>query len=164
MNKTLLVFGLIGILAIAGAIAFLTNTGATTVVNTTPAAVSAAQVTPPAQATTSSGTAPQIQSTGQLFSQYQYASKAHELYPTPAADAKTALGAFSYTKTNIGGGSYRFTLTNSAEGFKGQSVVVGPGQTLYFIEPSRGDDSGTEDSITTDDFFVVVDAEGHILK
>lgn len=165
MNKTLLVSGLIVALVVVGGVVFLSNTAGTVVVNNTPAAVSAAQGTPTAQqATASSSTAPQTQSNGTLFSQYQYASKAHELYPTLAADAKTALGAFSYTKTNLGGGSYRFTLTNSAEGFKGQSVVVGPGQTLYFIEPSRGDDSGTEDSITTDDFFVVVDAQGHILK
>jgi hypothetical protein len=164
MNKTLLVSGIIGILIVIGIVSLIMNNSSKTALNSQPAAVSATQGQTVVAAANSSSTVPLMQSTGALFSQYQYASKAHEIYPALASDTKTALGAFSYAKTDLGGGAYRFTLTNNAEGFKGQSVVVGQGQTLYFIEPSRGDDSASEDSITTDDFFVVVDAQNHILK
>ncbi len=50
------------------------------------------------------------------------------------------------------------------DGYQGQSVVVSSGQYMYFIESSTGDDSVSEDSITTDDSLVAVDAQGYVLK
>ncbi len=105
-----------------------------------------------------------MQSTGMLFTQYKNYAKAHEVFPTLGTDTKKAMGAFSYTQENLGNNTYRITLTNSAEDYQGQSVVVGEGQSVYFIEPSAGDDSASEDSITTDDSLVAVDAQGYILQ
>ena len=99
-----------------------------------------------------------------LFTQYKNYSKAHEIFPVLAADTKKALGAFSYTEVSLGNNTYRFTLTNGAEGYKGQSVVVTAGQSVYFIEPAAGDDSASEDSITTDDSLVAVNAQGYVLQ
>ena len=118
----------------------------------------------PSPVAVSSVTAPLIESTGELFSQYKYYSKAHEIFPTLATDTKKALGAFSYTKKDLGNNVYQFTLTNNAEGYKGQSVTVSSGQSVYFIEPFTGDDSATEDSGTTDDILMAVNAQGYILK
>ena len=166
MNKKTVVIGIVVVLVvIAGASLYINNLN-TPANNISAAVIQTQTVTNPAPVSASStgSGVPLMQSTGQQFSQYKYFSKAHEVYPTLAADTKTALGAFSYSKQDLGGGVYKFTLTNDAEGYKGQSVTVGPGQTVYFIEPSTGDDSATEDSITTDDSLVAVDAQGNILK
>ncbi len=105
-----------------------------------------------------------MQNTGMLFSQYKYYSKANEIFPTMATTTKEALGAFSYTKTDLGNNIYKFTLVNNAEGYKGQSVTVSADQSVYFIEPFKRDDSVTEDSVTTDDILMAVNAQGYILK
>ncbi len=167
MNKKTIALGIIVVLVIVAGVSLYINNSNTTP-NTT-ASVAAVAVTQtanpvPVAASDSAPTVPLMQSSGQQFSQYKYFSKAHEVYPTLAADTKAALGAFSYSQQDLGGGTYKFTLTNNAEGYKGQSVTVGPGQSVYFIEPATGDDSATEDSITTDDSLVAVDAQGNILK
>lgn len=168
MNKKLLVSGIVVALVLVGGVSLVLHKSSSAMASAVPVVTDTVQTvqTPTARvpAVQSTSSVPLMQSTAQLFSQYKYTSKAHEVFPTLATGTKAALGAFGYSKTSLGGGAYRFTLTNNAEGYKGQSVVVGAGQTLYFIEPSQGDDSASEDSITTDDFFVVVDAQGHILK
>ncbi len=167
MNKKTIAIGIIGIIVIIGAVSLYMNSLGTTVsqpsvvVNNTQPVVVA---NPSAAPAVSQNTVPLMQSTGALFSQYKYFSKAHEIFPTLAADAKAALGAFTYTKVSIGNNIYRFTLVNNAEGYKGQSVVVSGDQSVYFIEPAKGDDSASEDSITTDDSLLAVDAQGYILK
>lgn len=162
MNKKMIVAGIIGILVVIGVVSLLkNNSGSTT--NPT-AAASQGQTVSLQSPTSASSTVPLMQSTGAPFSQYKYVSKAHEIFPTLGADTKATMGAFSYTKEDLGNNVYRFTLTNNAEGYTGQSVVVSGGQFVYFIEPSKGDDSASEDSITTDDFMVAVDAQGNILK
>ena len=168
MNKTTIVIGLIAVLVIIGGVSFYLNRQSATTANTQVAAVqdssTGSVTTTVTTSTTTTSGVPLMQSTGQPFAQYAYVSSAHEIFPTPAADATKALGAFSFSKTDLGGGAFRITLTNSNEGYKGQSVVVGSGQTVYFIERSTGDDSDAEDSVTTDDILVAVDAQGNILK
>lgn len=163
MNKKVVVTGVLAVIVVAGGVSlFMNNSG-------TPASgapVVAAQTQQPANVVpvAPSSTVPLMQSTGSPFSQYKYFSKSHEVYPTLATGTVKAMGAFSYTKEDLGNNIYKFTLTNNAEGYSGQSVIVGAGQSVYFIEPSMGDDSATEDSITTDDSLVAVDAQGNILK
>jgi len=168
MNKKIAGIGGILVIIIIGA-AYLANNAAAPAGGAVSASAeetqeSAAPTPVVASASSTTSAVPLMQSTGELFSQYKYASKAHELYPTLAADAKAALGAFSYTKEDLGNSMYRFTLTNDAEGYQGKSVVVGAGQSVYFIEPSTRDDSASEDSATTDDLLVAVDAQGYVLK
>ena len=164
MNKKIIVIGIIGILVIVGGITLFINNSSTAVSTTAPAAVNQAPTTPNPSTVAASSTVSLMISTGALFSQYKYFSKSHEIFPTLAADTVKALGAFGYSKEDLGNNVYRFTLTNNAEGYQGQSVVVSGDQSVYFIEPSTRDDSATEDSITTDDSLVAVDAQGHILK
>ena len=148
------------VIVVAGVSIFINNSGKPA---STPVATTQTQVPNPSPAAASS-TVPLMQSTGTLFSQYKYYGKSYEVYPTLATGTVKALGAFSYTKESLRNNTYRFTLTNSAEGYQGQSVVVSGNQSVYFIEPSTGDDSATEDSITTDDSLVAVDAQGYMLK
>ena len=163
MNKNMIAGGVIGVLVVVGVVwFFMNNPGAT--VSTAPAAVDRAQPASNSSSVVASSTIPLMQSTAALFSQYKYFSKSYEIFPTLVTGTVKALGAFSYTKENLGNNVYRFTLTNNAEGYHGQSVVVSGGQSVYFIEPSTGDDSASEDSVTTDDSLVAVDAQGYILK
>ncbi len=164
MGKKIIVGVVIAILIVIGAVSLFMNNTGTAVAPALSSAGDQAQTASVQSAATVSNATPLMQSTGAPFSQYQYLSKAHEIFPTLAPDAKKALGAFGYTKEDLGNNTYRFTLTNNAEGYKGQSVVVGAGQSVYFVERSSGDDSDSEDSVTTDDFFVAVDAQGNILK
>ena len=163
MNKKTVVIGIIVIIVIVGAASLLMNNSGTTV-NTAPAVTTQTQATSTPSPVSSSSTVPLMQSTTALFTQYKNYSKAHENFPTLATSTKQAMGAFSYTETNLGNGTYKITLTNNAEDYSGQSVTVTTGQSVYFIEPSTGDDSASEDSITTDDSLVAVDAQGYILQ
>ena len=162
MNKNIVVLVIIGIVIVVVGVSLFINSRGTSVSATV--ATSQLQSAPNPTPVVASSTVPLMQSTSALFSQYKYFSKSHEIYPTLAADTVKALGAFSYTKEDLGNNTYRFTLTNNAEGYQGQSVVISGDQSVYFIEPSLGDDSATEDSITTDDSLVAVDAQGYILK
>lgn len=166
MNKSTVVGGIIGVIVVIGGVSLLENNKSATTVSVQPVSV-VPQRTPAASnpaPVAVTNTAPLMQSTGAQFSQYKYFSKSHQIFPTLAADTKKALGAFNYKQEDLGNNVYRFTLTNDAEGYKGQSVIVGGGQSVYFIEPANGDDSASEDSITTDDSLVAVDVQGNILK
>lgn len=163
MNKKMIVGGIIVVVVVIGAISLFRNNSGSAV-TTAPTPVTQAQTAPAPSAALASSTVPLMQSTGALFSKYAYVSKAHEIFPTLGADTKAALGAFGYTKEDLGNNVYRFTLTNNAEGYQGQSVVVSGDQSVYFIERSTGDDSKTEDSSVNDDILVAVDAQGNILK
>ena len=156
MNKKIII-GIVAVLIIIVLFLIMNTTNTTTVTNPT---VNQPQI----NTTTATSTSLLMQSSGAQFSQYKYFSKAHEIFPTLAADTKKALGAFSYNKESLGNNLYKFTLTNNAEGYKGQSVIVSGDQFVYFIEPALGDDSASEDSVTTDDILMAVDAQGNILK
>ena len=103
-------------------------------------------------------------STNVAFASSQEYSHAHEVFPTQSADAKKALSAYTVSSQALGGGAYNVTLENGAEGVKGQTLTVGPGQKVYFVEKSTGDDNPAEDSSTKDDYLVAVDAQGMILQ
>ena len=164
MNKKAIVIGIIGIIVIVGVVSLVLNNLGTTVSTTPTTVTTQTQATSTPSPVSSSSTVPLMQSTTALFTQYKNYSKAHEIFPTLATSTKQAMGAFSYTKTSLGSGTYKITLTNNAEDYSGQSVTVTTGQSVYFIEPSTGDDSASEDSITTDDSLVAVDAQGYILQ
>ena len=149
MNKKVLVWGVIAVVVVIAGVSFDMNSSTDTVNSSSTARVVAtAQSASPAM----------------LFSQYPYANKSFEVFPTPVATAAKALGAFSITKTSLGNNTFKVTLANSAEGSVQQSVTVTGDQKVYFIERSSGDDSASEDSVTTDDMLVAVDAQGNILK
>lgn len=168
MSKNTVIWGAVGLVVIIGAVSLFIQgsnspeegTGPITP-NPTPAVVTPATSTTPAATTTAAGP---MQSTGVLFTSYKNYTKAHEIYPSLASDTKAALGAFSYKQVDLGNGTYKISLTNNAEGYVGPSVTVAAGQSVYFIEPANRDDSATEDSITTDDSLVAVDAQGYMLQ
>ncbi|MDE2030752.1 MAG: hypothetical protein KGI58_00630 [Patescibacteria group bacterium] len=164
MNKKIIIGSVLGIIII---ILFINhrskvNTTPTPAVATTTQASTNPQVA--SSSASSSSVPPLMQSTNQLFSKYKYKAQSYELFPLLSPNAKKALGAFTYTKTDLGNDMYKFTLVNKAEGYKGQSVTVSGDQFVYFVEPSKADDSVYEDSVTTDDVLIAVDAQDYILK
>ena len=156
MNAKTITVGIVGVLVIAGGIALFKTSGHDEDIPTT--------IAPNPSPVSASSTVSLMQSTGAPFAQYQYASKAHEIFPTLGADTVKTMGAFGYTTEDLGNNTYRITLTNNAEGYVGQSVVVSGDQAVYFIELSGRDDTDTDDSGTADDFLLAVDAQGNILK
>ncbi|MDR3572157.1 MAG: hypothetical protein P4L81_08325 [Candidatus Pacebacteria bacterium] len=165
MNKKGIVVVIIGIIVLVGiASLLLSSFGSTSSTSATTSTQTQTQTQASTTASVSSSTVPLMSSTGVLFTQYKNYSKAHEIFPTLASDTKKAMGAFGYTQTDLGNNTYKITLTNKAENYSGQSVIVTAGQSVYFIEPATGDDSATEDSITTDDSLVAVDAQGYMLQ
>lgn len=147
-------------IVLVGIISIMHQSTPATAITASATAATQTQQTP----TPATSTASVMQSTNTAFASSPEYAHAHEVFPTAASDLKTALGAFTFSKTNLGNNQTKITLANGAEGYKGQSVTVVPGQKVYFVEKSRGDDSDAEDSFTKDDYLVAVDAQGNVLQ
>src|ERR1051326_3118617 len=89
---------------------------------------------------------------GELFSDSPLAPYAY-LISTATYDAKTqmALRGFSVTKNNLPDGSMQITLNAKNPEYHTQIYTVKPGEKLYFIERSLGDDNGVDDRTLADD-------------
>ena len=102
-------------------------------------------------------------STGQAFASSPDYSAAHEVFPTPSSDAQRVLDGLTIQKTDLGGGNVSVALAKNGTTVN-QTVTVGPGQTVYFIEKTSMDDAPNQDIGTRDDYLVAVDAHGDILQ
>ncbi len=161
MNIKIVGAGVIGVIAIVGVVSMLHSRG---IASTMTAALTEAQTTNNQSPISASSTASLMQSTGALFSQYRYVSKAYEIFPTLGTSTVKMMGAFGYTKEVLGNNMYRITLTNNAGGYQGESVIVSGDQSVYFIELARRDDSISGDAFPKDDTLIAVDAQGYILQ
>ncbi len=108
------------------------------------------------------GQRPSLQ--GQKLSSTQFASNAVLVFPgTLSSDAKAVLVGFNLTTKATPDGSTQVSLTPTESGYTFQQYVVKQGQSLYFIEMNRADDSnGTTDINNRDDFALIVDQNGVI--
>ena len=98
---------------------------------------------------------------GSPYFQYAY------LISTPDLNAQTknALAGFKLGTTQNTDGTVTYTLTTTKSGYFNQTYTVKPGEKLYFIERSLGDDDVTNDSdyALGDDTAIIVDANGYII-
>ncbi len=78
--------------------------------------------------------------------------------------AQAAISGFHMEKQNLSDGSVQITLKAISPQYHDQQYVVKPGQKLYFIEGSFGDDAGGNEYALGDDTAVVVDADGYIVQ
>ncbi|MDE1975288.1 MAG: hypothetical protein KGI49_02140 [Patescibacteria group bacterium] len=109
--------------------------------------------------------APLMKSTGQLFTDSQYASRSFLIFPgSPSAAAERALAGFDMQTKDLGGGVTQVSLVAKAGDYATQVYDVGPGQELFFVETSMGDDNQSQDYAYGDDLGVVVDQNGYILQ
>jgi hypothetical protein len=80
--------------------------------------------------------------------------------------ANQALAGFKLDKTDNSDGTTTYILTALKQEYVNQSYTLQPGQSLYFIEMSMGDDdtANNADYNLGDDFAVVVDSNGYIVQ
>ena len=81
-----------------------------------------------------------------------------------SADAQKALTGFSVTSSSSADGSVTYMLKATNPEYQDQSYTLKPGEQLYFVEVSLGDDSGDTDSNLRDDRAIVVDSTGTIIR
>ena len=88
-----------------------------------------------------------------------------QIAPGPLSDAaKAALSGFTMDSVQQADGSQLITLTETARGMSNQ-VTLKPGQTLYFVETSYGDDPMPNGETSLgDDGYVVVDQNGYVVQ
>ena len=101
---------------------------------------------------------------GTLFADSQYANYAYLISgDTLSSDAQTALTGFDLKKTDNADGSTTYDLVATNPEYQTQEYTIQPGQSLYFLEGSLGDDSGGEHMLG-DDAAIIVDSNGYIVS
>lgn len=99
-----------------------------------------------------------------LLADEPYASKAHLISADILDnDAKIAIIGFGIKKTVNADGTTTIALTSNNPEYKDQTYTLQPGQKLYFVETSSGDDSSNQDRFLGDDRGVIVDADGYVV-
>ncbi len=108
--------------------------------------------------------APAPNSTATLFSSTPYAQFAYLVSASPlSSQAQAVLAGFNLTRTQNQNGTITMAITLLANGQK-QEVNLMPGDKLYFIETSFGDDSFGGESNLGDDGIVLVNANGYVVQ
>lgn len=101
----------------------------------------------------------------QLFSSSQYYQNSHLISgnATLSASGQAATSDFNITSTALSNASVEYTLV-----FVGThatyNVTLAPGDSLYYIDSTLGDDSPSADSFHLDDGYVVVNSSGYIVS
>ena len=99
------------------------------------------------------------------FADTRYANYAYDISDNATSQRETAaLAGFDVKKSQNTDGSLRITLKALEPQYHDQSYTVSPGQKLYFIEGSFGDDSGKSEYSLGDDMAVLVDAQGYVVQ
>ncbi len=154
MNK-LLVIGILAILALAAVIVIATRSS-----NTGNSVANSNIPSPTNSAGNNSSTV--IKFSDSPFFQYSYLISGNSLSP----NAQQVLAGFDLKAIQNSDGTRTYTLTALKPGYVNQTYTLQPGQNLYFIERSMGDDdtTGNIDYNLGDDMAVVVDSNGNIVQ
>ena len=81
-----------------------------------------------------------------------------------STDAQAALSGFSLSKKAMPDGTTQITLKALSTEYHDQQYTLKPGEQLYFIEKTLGDDQANQDSNLHDDTAVVVDSQGNVVQ
>jgi hypothetical protein len=106
-------------------------------------------------------------SAGTLFSDSPYASYAYLISTSPlSSQAKEATTGFAITSVQNSNGSATYRLATARSNYVNQTYTLEPGQKLYFIERSLGDDDASSDTdyMLGDDTAIIVDTNGYIVQ
>ena len=108
----------------------------------------------------SSGQAQKTKLADTRYAQYAF------LISTDKYDSATqaALAGFTVDRKVLADGTQQITLNAQNPEYQTQSYTVKPGQKLYFIETSMGDDPGGQEFNLGDDRAVIVDSDGYIVQ
>lgn len=83
---------------------------------------------------------------------------------TLSPEAQAALSGFSLDKKPNSDGTVQITLKALQPQYHDQQFTLKPGEQLYFIEKTLGDDQPDQDNNTRDDSGVVVDSQGNVVQ
>lgn len=99
---------------------------------------------------------------GANLTQYAYLISEDPL----SADSKKATTGFDLRRAQLSNGSVEIDLMALKQGYVTQKITYSPGESVYFIERSWGDDDADsdEDGTLRDDFAVVTDSDGVIVQ
>ncbi len=106
-----------------------------------------------------SGSAPRVRLQDTPYMNYAYLISDNAT--SPQEDA--ALAGFQVQKQTLADGSLQVTLKALQPEYHDQTYMVQPGEKLYFIETSFGDDRSSQEYNLGDDTAVLVDADGYII-
>ncbi|NNN18442.1 MAG: hypothetical protein HKL84_01170 [Acidimicrobiaceae bacterium] len=113
------------------------------------------------QISTTSTTAPKL---GPLLSSTQYASVSYRIYPGPeSSQAKTATAGFNIS-VKLSGSNEIVSVSVPGSSSAPQTSTFPKGDSVYFVETSLGDDSGTSDYNAGDDGIIVTNSQGRIVE
>ncbi len=102
---------------------------------------------------------------GALFSSSQFYPYSYQIFPGALSpEAQRAVTGFRLETQNDSDGSVTIKLIAINPEYQNQTYNVQPGQKLYFIERSLGDDSGGEERFPGDDAAIVVNSAGYIVQ
>ncbi len=79
-------------------------------------------------------------------------------------NARDALSGFKLEKSKLKNKDLKITLKSLSYNYRDQVYLLTPGEKLYFIETSFGDDSRFREYNLGDDAGVIVDANGYIVR
>ncbi|HVA82897.1 MAG TPA: hypothetical protein VNF06_01910 [Candidatus Aquilonibacter sp.] len=101
---------------------------------------------------------------GVLFNSTAHASSSYQIFPVVelSQNGKTATSDFTLSQRPVGAGT-SVTMTFMESGLN-YSVIVNPGETLYFIDTNLGDDNPSFDGNSGDDGYALVDSNGYIVS
>jgi len=79
-------------------------------------------------------------------------------------NAKAAISGFKLEKSKLRNGDVKIILKSLSYNYRNQVYLLTPGEKLYFIETSFGDDSLSREYNLGDDAGVIVDLNGYIVR
>jgi len=99
------------------------------------------------------------------LSDTSYADKVYLISgDTLDSNAQKATSGFQIVNNKLPDGSMSITLKALSGEYKDQGYVLKPGEQLYFIEKTMGDDTPNGDLSLGDDSAVIVDSDGYIVN
>ncbi|MDE1804837.1 MAG: hypothetical protein KGH59_03580 [Candidatus Micrarchaeota archaeon] len=167
MNSKFLIVGVIVIVLIAAgvAVAFMNGYAPQTGVSTTPQSTTILQTTTISHTnvTTQSTTIVPVNRT--LFSNTQYAAFAYQIFPAVSLSQNGKVATSDVVISNSSTpGQLMLVYMNFTGSGTSYSSLVGPGDTLYFIDQNLGDDSPSHDANSGEDGYALVDSQGYVIS
>lgn len=99
----------------------------------------------------------------QLFANSQYAPYAYLISQPPLSQqTNAALAGFKVSSIQLANGSTQMTLSVNGSNAN-QTVTLGKGYKMYFIETTFGDDTFGHESSLGDDGYIVVNPAGYVV-
>lgn len=158
MSKGSIIALVVVIVIIVGAVVYFVAQNSASAPITVSSAGVQASGTPPGVVAGASTTS--VPFAGSSYAQYAY------LISTGTLTAATvqALNGFALQTSTNPDGSTEYTLQAQNPEYQTQTYAVEPGEQLYFIEHSAGDDVNGVDRFPGDDSAVLVDQNGYIVQ